>query len=71
MRLKLLLVDMKTRKFSPQNSGSKVICSGHTHGIAAMYHNIVQVMPFANWIDRESMNREKLASPRFGKVSIS
>ena len=33
------LVDMKTRKLSPQESGSKVICSGHAHAIAAMHHN--------------------------------
>ena len=46
------------RKFSPQESGSKVICSGHAHAIAAMHHNFVRATPSANWIDRESMNRE-------------
>ena len=49
------LVDMKMRKFSSQESGLKVICSGHAYAIAAMHH-IVRAMPFCN--DRESMNRE-------------
>ena len=43
--LTISLVDMKTRKFSPQESGSKVICSGHAHDIAAMHHNIVRATP--------------------------
>ena len=54
---------MKTRKFSPQESGSKVICSGHAHAIAAMHHNIVRATPSANWIDHESIESRKLASP--------
>ena len=36
---------MKTRKFSPQVSGSKVICSGHAHAIVAMHH-IIRATPF-------------------------
>ena len=42
----IFAVDMKTRKFSPQESGSKVICSGHAHAIAAMHHHIVRTTPF-------------------------
>ena len=52
------------RKFSPQESGSKIISSGHAHAIAAMHLTILYGRHHpANWIDRESIYREKLASP--------
>ena len=42
--LTISLVDMKTQKFSPQESGSN--------------NNIVRATSSANWNDGESMNRE-------------
>ena len=32
--------------FASRESGSKAICSGHAHAIAAMHHNIVWATPF-------------------------
>ena len=49
---------LETRKFSPQESGSKVICSGNTHATAIPCTTLYGRCPSASWIDHKSKNHE-------------